>query len=99
MLPLLTDPQHFDQTSPPTIDFTAVRERMNKIRLGSRHGLARWMGGDVNGHGAFTHTSVNDAEIVLEHILVPHAVLETEGSRIGGPPMRYLPIHRSAGLV
>jgi pyruvate/2-oxoglutarate dehydrogenase complex dihydrolipoamide dehydrogenase (E3) component len=24
--------------------------------------------GDVNGHGAFTHTSVNDAEIVLDHI-------------------------------
>lgn len=23
--------------------------------------------GDVNGHGAFTHTSVNDAEIVLDH--------------------------------
>ena len=24
--------------------------------------------GDVNGHGAFTHTSVNDAEIVLDHL-------------------------------
>ncbi|MEL6254905.1 MAG: mercuric reductase [Bacteroidota bacterium] len=24
--------------------------------------------GDVNGHGAFTHTSVNDAEIVLDHM-------------------------------
>ncbi|NQZ76205.1 MAG: mercuric reductase [Ekhidna sp.] len=24
--------------------------------------------GDVNGHGAFTHTSVNDAEIVLSHL-------------------------------
>ncbi len=24
--------------------------------------------GDINGHGAFTHTSVNDAEIVLDHL-------------------------------
>ncbi|GIV57287.1 MAG: mercuric reductase [Rhodothermaceae bacterium] len=24
--------------------------------------------GDVNGHGAFTHTAVNDAEIVLDHL-------------------------------
>ena len=24
--------------------------------------------GDVNGHGGFTHTSVNDAEIVLDHL-------------------------------
>ena len=30
--------------------------------------------GDVNGHGAFTHTSVNDAEIVLDYIF--------DGSRI-----------------
>ncbi len=29
--------------------------------------------GDVNGHGAFTHTSVNDAEVVLDHLF--------EGSR------------------
>ena len=31
--------------------------------------------GDVNGHGAFTHTSVNDAEIVLDHMFGGHRKL------------------------
>ena len=33
--------------------------------------------GDVNGHGAFTHTAVNDAEIVLDHLLGGNRKLST----------------------
>ena len=33
--------------------------------------------GDVNGHGAFTHTAVNDAEIVLDHLFGGNRKLST----------------------
>ena len=33
--------------------------------------------GDVNGHGAFTHTSVNDAEIVLDYLFGGNRTLNT----------------------
>ena len=33
--------------------------------------------GDVNGHGAFTHTSVNDAEIVLDYLFGGRRTLNT----------------------
>ena len=36
------------QASPPVIDFAAVRERMNKIRHGSRDGLTNWIEGTPN---------------------------------------------------
>lgn len=36
------------EVAPPTVDFTKVRQRMNRIRFGASDGLASWMDGAEN---------------------------------------------------
>ena len=50
-----------------------------------------WALGDVNGRGAFTHTSYNDHEIVAANLLDGGIVASVTGS----PRMRCSPIRRS----
>ena len=51
-----------------------------------------WALGDINGRGAFTHTSYQDYEILVDHLTGDHA-----RPTIGSRRMRCSPTRRSAG--